>query len=360
MAQRILDVGHEQFLVLLFVVEAQNNQVPEGRHLCFKLMHITLMRLIGGINASDMNDVQYATIKTDGSVGEWNTTTSFTTARDAHASVAYNGYLYLVGGFGATNLNDVQFTPLLTTSFKARYERFFDTTSAGNTINSFVINGVAKCSYTVTYKTAGSSGIFGAATILINVFPGVSQTITTASQRYVAFVVTLDDSTCGGQSTITDMQLTYNAAPDAPTLIQPANSTLNVNILPEFRLGTTDDSNDYIRYKIDVCSISDCSVIVRTIDETVSQTGWLSQSQQSATAYSGGAVITQLAIHQYQAAALSGSTQYWWRAYAIDPGGSNQLSAASAISTFTTGATLQSNININGNTKIYGGSTLQH
>lgn len=127
-----------------------------------------------------------------------------------------------------------------------------------------------------------------------------------------------------------------------------------MSILPVLRIDSTDADSEDVRYKIDVCSTSNCSSIVRTIDETASQTGWGSQSAQSATAYASG----QEAAHTYQAAALTASTQYWWRAYAIDPAGNNVFSAASRIGTFTTGAANQINVNISGGTSIYGGTSI--
>jgi hypothetical protein len=148
----------------------------------------------------------------------------------------------------------------------------------------------------------------------------------------------MQEDTCGATSSITDITVTYtNASPSAPTLLSPKNGDINVSTLPEFRIGTTDGSYDYIRYKIDVCSNATCSIIVRTIDQTSSQTGWMSQSTQSGTAYttSTGA-ITQYAIHNYQTSALSNNTTYYWRAYAIDPAGSNAWSSASSINSFTT------------------------
>jgi hypothetical protein len=73
---------------------------------------------------------------------------------------------------------------------------------------------------------------------------------------------------------------------------------------------------------------------------------------QSGTAYSSG----QTAIHTYQAAALTANTQYWWRAYAIDPAGVNAFSSASGIGTFTTQTTatpqevhIKGNVNFGGN-----------
>ena len=157
-----------------------------------------------------------------------------------------------------------------------------------------------------------------------------------------------------------------NSTPSAPTLSQPASGQTGVSITPQFRMFATDVNNDYLEYWIDVCSTSNCSSIVRSICQTnsgtgppgtcasPSQTGWAGQSLQSATAYSSG----QTAVHTYQTTALSANTQYWWRAYVIDPGGTNTWSSASSISTFTTALATQPNVNIGGGTTIYGGTTI--
>lgn len=65
--------------------------------------------VIGGSNGTSQNSVQYALINADGSVGAWSTTTAFTTARIQHTSVAYNGYLYVIGGYTGSALNTVQY-----------------------------------------------------------------------------------------------------------------------------------------------------------------------------------------------------------------------------------------------------------
>jgi hypothetical protein len=129
-----------------------------------------------------------------------------------------------------------------------------------------------------------------------------------------------------------------NSVPAAPTLSVPTNAANGVSTTPEFQLRTTDADNDYLRYKIDVCSVPDCSSIVRTIDETLSQIGWSGQDRQAGSAYAGNTTITSstMAAYTYAAPALSPNTQYWWRAYAIDPGGTNIFSSASAIQSFTT------------------------
>ncbi len=81
----------------------------------------------GGYGATTLrcNDVQYASINSDGSIGSFQTDGDrFSVPRAHHASVVYNGYLYVIGGEGAdTNTceangasslicDDVQYAPI--------------------------------------------------------------------------------------------------------------------------------------------------------------------------------------------------------------------------------------------------------
>ncbi|MBI3097766.1 MAG: hypothetical protein HYY93_05885, partial [Planctomycetes bacterium] len=72
--------------------------------------------VIGGNGGSGvLNDVQYASINPDGSVGAWATaTTTFATPRIFHTSVVYNGFLYVIGGSDGVGviLNDVQYAAI--------------------------------------------------------------------------------------------------------------------------------------------------------------------------------------------------------------------------------------------------------
>ena len=55
--------------------------------------------VLGGSSiVTNLNDVQYASINANGTVGTWSTTTTFTTDRASHTSVGYNGYIYIIGG----------------------------------------------------------------------------------------------------------------------------------------------------------------------------------------------------------------------------------------------------------------------
>lgn len=56
----------------------------------------------GGSNSGAYySDVQYAAVAGNGSVGAWNTTSSFSGNRGGHGTVAYGGKLYVLGGRGA-------------------------------------------------------------------------------------------------------------------------------------------------------------------------------------------------------------------------------------------------------------------
>lgn len=154
-----------------------------------------------------------------------------------------------------------------------------------------------------------------------------------------------------------------NQAPSSPTLLAPVDEATSVNVAPVFELRSSDADNDYLRYRIDVCSNSDCSTVLRTINQMASQTGWTGQDTQGNTAYVGSSVLSSstIASHEYQAPALSYSTQYWWRAYAIDPGGTNTWSSPSSIYSFTTDVEPGppgSNTHIRGGSQIRGGTRI--
>ena len=68
----------------------------------------------GGGSSTVTAAVQYAPLQGDGSIGTWATTTSFTTARTGHQTVAYNNFLYVISG--TVNFSggqtDVQYAPI--------------------------------------------------------------------------------------------------------------------------------------------------------------------------------------------------------------------------------------------------------
>ena len=72
--------------------------------------------MAGSSNAGvALNDVIYAPLNANGTVGTWNQTTNFTTIRQSPVATAYNGYAYIMGGANmaeTTIYNDVQYAPI--------------------------------------------------------------------------------------------------------------------------------------------------------------------------------------------------------------------------------------------------------
>jgi Kelch motif len=325
-------------------------------------------------SSSYCNDVQYAPINSDGTIGAWTTTAYFTTARATHTSVAYNGYLYVIGGFNGSNLADTQyaqFAASTTPIFKAfssqqqnsylryKYELCYDVNC--NSVVRRVDQTAGQTNWSGQDQqatTAYTGHIYPEkSTVGINTYtaPALNPGTTYFWRAYA-----IDPAYSNSWSSPSKVAaFTTNFTASVPALFSPANSATAVATLPSFQLAASDPTSDYLRYRIEVCSVSDCSVIVRTIDQTSSQTGWQGQGTQAGTAYNSGPLIgqSQVAVHQYQAAALSLNTQYWWRAYSIDPGGSNVWSAASSINTFTTAANSPSS-KIQGGTNLRGGTRI--
>ncbi len=149
---------------------------------------------------------------------------------------------------------------------------------------------------------------------------------------------------------------TTSAVPAIPTLSAPAASASGVLVIPVFTLRTTDVDNDYLKYKI-LLYQSDCTTLITTIDQTTSQAGWYGQDANGGTAYVGNSTLASSTLATYTyTSALSGSTQYCWKAAAIDPAGTNTFGAFSAAQTFTTGVAVSNPVKINGGTTFGGGT----
>ena len=135
---------------------------------------------------------------------------------------------------------------------------------------------------------------------------------------------------------------TTSFVPLAPTLFSPPNGGTNIPLHPEFRLASTDADADDLQYKIQLCSTNTCSIVLYTFDQTVTQAGWSGQDNPTFTAYGSDPLLianSAIAYYNFTTANLSQNTTYYWRAYAIDPLGTNTFSPASSIATFSTNLT---------------------
>lgn len=122
-----------------------------------------------------------------------------------------------------------------------------------------------------------------------------------------------------------------NSAPTTPSLDSPADSATNQSLTPALLTTTTDPNSDYLRYKIQLCENVGMTTNCQTFDQTSSQTGWSGQDAQTSTAYASGTQAT----YTIQSA-LANSFIYYWRSYAIDPGGTNTWSSTQTPYSFTT------------------------
>lgn len=221
-----------------------------GRNYLGAIAYNGRVYILGGWNGStDYNDVQYASFNTDGSLGSWQTTTSFPYARDSHSVVAYNGYIYVLGGtnsgnstyyhdvqyasvnangslgawngagtsfstgragFGAqvvngslfvlggytgsTYLGDVQYASIASIARMGRYSKLIDLGSAYNVI-SIAYNGVLPGgNAAISYRAASASGVFssyGSSTAIAGAIGCIGAATNT---RYLLVMVALDDS----------------------------------------------------------------------------------------------------------------------------------------------------------------------
>ena len=130
-----------------------------------------------------------------------------------------------------------------------------------------------------------------------------------------------------------------SCVPSAPTLYTPTAGATNVPLNPFFILASTDADGDYLQYRIQLCSDVACASVLYTFDQTVTQTGWSGQDNATATGYVADTTLaanSTAGYYTFSSANLIPSSTYYWRAYAVDPAGTNIFSVASAIQSFTT------------------------
>ena len=152
--------------------------------------------------------------------------------------------------------------------------------------------------------------------------------------------------------------LNINYPPSTPTVYSIVNSSTNTTRLPTFQLRSSDLNQDYLNYVVELCSANSfpCSSGAKTYNE--SNACWSSFDANSTTAYKSGISepLSSMAYCQIGTAdLLTPNTTYYWRAKAIDPGGSNTYSAYTSVASFTTGSL---DINITGGASITGGTII--
>lgn len=223
--------------------------------------------LSGGEDTAGRNDVQYALINSNGSLGTWAATTSYQAGRANHAMFAANGFMYIAGGIDSTTNNaprdDMQYAPinangtvgewaliskgnfpqrsadavvyngiiysptqntvtgttdtwpLFTSARKATYSKLIDTGILGRIIGisygGLLTDGVLQ----ISYRTAENDGVFG--DLKNTQYPSLADACTGAygNARYIWLSVSLDDTMIGTFSdskfgAITDVTVNYS------------------------------------------------------------------------------------------------------------------------------------------------------
>ncbi|MEO6513662.1 MAG: hypothetical protein ABIR37_03165 [Candidatus Saccharimonadales bacterium] len=171
--------------------------------------------LAGGNNANvQQADVQYAPINANGTLGKWQSTTGLTTARESFGFNVYNGYLYTTAGWNGGEQSSVEYALLDSQSRVGNYSKLIDLGSTFS-LSGFSYNGVVPGGgATIVFRTAGSDGLFNSAAS-INTLSGSGTGAVCGTggggggTRYVWLGVTLDDTQ--GGAAFADSSGTSNA-----------------------------------------------------------------------------------------------------------------------------------------------------
>ncbi len=185
------------------------------------------------------------------------------------------------------------------------------------------VNGVQKNTVSSSFSFSGPT--FGIGARFLNTYGayynGVFDEFRVATTAITADWLITEYNNQSGPSTFLTVGSEEAQPPNTPTLDSPADTATATALSPVLRTTATDPTSDYIRYKIELCTNVGMTTGCQTFDQTSSQTGWSGQNTQTSTAYTSG---TQ-GIYTLQSALTIGTT-YYWRSYAIDPGGTNTWS----------------------------------
>lgn len=172
--------------------------LPTGRDDTSLVAQNGFLYLIGGyalVSGVDTiyGDTQEAAINTNGSLGNWASTTAFPTPRAAMGAAAYGGYIFLTGGVdNASNYNLVSSVAPNAMSRSGSYSKMIDLGAPATILSSLTYTGTTG-NTTVTYQSAGSNGVFGSAqsaSSLNTTSCGYNQ----GTVRYVYIFVSMNDS----------------------------------------------------------------------------------------------------------------------------------------------------------------------
>jgi MYXO-CTERM domain-containing protein len=174
------------------------SSLPFGRFLHSSAAANGFLYVVGGDDGVGyLNDVLAAPINSNGTLGDFTPTTTFTTARRGHASLATNGFLYVIGGYGTVPgfyLGDIQVAPLRVPAARGSYSKVIDFGGPSAASSLTVGDSATKGDIRLEYRTAPASGVFGA-TVAKGVIPlGAAVPLGGNGLRYLWVRFTLDDT----------------------------------------------------------------------------------------------------------------------------------------------------------------------
>jgi hypothetical protein len=181
---------------------------------------------LGGINGTtEINDVEFAQIQTDHSLGGWNITTAINGARQAAGVAVLNGYIYAIGGYrsGSNRLSDTQMAYFLPDGQISAWQQTNSLNIAKADAESVVIGGrvyipggsdnTGTALADVEYTSINSIARLGTYSRLIDFNKGVLPT------KLI---------TRGVQQTDTSVNLSYNTSDAATTTLGTPQSMTNI------------------------------------------------------------------------------------------------------------------------------------
>jgi len=129
-------------------------QMPAVRNFVQAVAYNGVMYISGGqgLAGAFFNEIRYATINSDGSLGAWTSTNAYSGNRVNYAFVQSKGYLYIFGGWdGSANRSDCQYAQITSPTVAA-----WSTCSASMTVGTANMTAAAYGGY--IYWFGGSAG----------------------------------------------------------------------------------------------------------------------------------------------------------------------------------------------------------
>ncbi len=152
--------------------------------------------VFGGYDGTtSYNKVDYAPFTTSGTLGEWRSSGSFSTARYGQQVDAYNGVAYLTGGYSGTYLNTVQYAGIQSAARMSTYSKLFDLGALYNVTGVGYGGVLPGGTGSIAYQQAGSDGILGTRYYANSLTGSSSNTCIAGNTRYMFVIVTINDST---------------------------------------------------------------------------------------------------------------------------------------------------------------------